>query len=205
MRAGVRRPHLVFGLLAVCLWLSGIRPASAAPITYNEAVGGELAGQNIGTFDIGANMVTGSEVFTGFTSFDSFLFTVASGQQLDSIVLTSFSGALQSFTLAPPGTIDTLTRYGFLILSGANVGTDFLPALLLSDPGKTATAPLGAGTYQVVLGSLATTSYHYTFNVSAAPETPTVPEPATLTLTGLGLLGAVFLRRRATHRAPEVD
>jgi hypothetical protein len=80
-----------------------------------------------------------------------------------------------------------------------------LPALLLSDPGKTATAPLGAGTYQVVLGSIAATSYQYTFNVSAAPQTPAVPEPATLTLMGLGLLGAVSLRRRASPGARDID
>jgi len=193
----------MIALLALCLWLSGSRQVSAAPITYNEAVSGELAGQTIGTFDVGANTVTGAEAFstTGSASFDSFLFTVAAGQQLDSIVLSSFSGVSQAFTLAPPGPISVATRYGFLILGGGNLGSDFLPALLLSDPGKTAIAPLPAGTYQVFLGSTVATTYQYTFNVSAAPETPTVPEPATLTLTGLGLLGAVSLRRRTTHRA----
>jgi len=203
MRSGVRRLHVTFAFLSLCLWLSGVRQVSAAPITYNEAVSGELAGQNIGTFDIGANTVTGSEAAStsGTSNFDVFLFTVAVGQQLDSIVLTSFTGAIQAFTLAPPGSINSATRYGILILSGSNVGSDFLPALLLSDPGKTATAPLPAGTYQVLLGSLAATNYQYTFNVSATAETPTVPEPATLTLTGLGMLGAVFLSRRATRRA----
>jgi hypothetical protein len=97
------------------------------------------------------------------------------------------------------GPIELTSRYGVLTLSPASLGSDILPALLLSDPGKTATAPLPAETYQVVLRSTAAADYTYTFNVSAAPEMPTVPEPATLTLTGLGMLGAAFLRRRAAR------
>lgn len=191
--------RVTFGLAALCLWLSGAGAASAAPITYDEAVSGELAGQTIGTFDIGANTVTGSEPFNGLTQIDSFLFVVRAGQQLDSIVLTRYTGISQGFTLMPPGPINTATRYGFLLLNLANVGTNILPALLVSDPGKTATAPLPAGTYQVQLASVGLTSYRYAFNVSAV-ATPTVPEPATLTLTGLGLLGAVFVRRRTARR-----
>lgn len=197
MRSGVRTLRVTFGLAALCLGLSGAG-AAAAPISYNEAVSGELSGQNIGTFDIGANTVSGSEPFNGLTQTDSFLFVVAAGQQLDSIFLTNYTGVSQGFTLAPPGPLSTATRYGFLLLNLANVGTDILPALLISDPGKTATAPLPAGTYQVLLASVGITSYKYTFNVSAV-EAPAVPEPATLTLTGLGLLGAVFVRRRTAR------
>lgn len=198
MRSGVGTLRVKFGLAALCLWLSGA-VAAAAPITYNEAASGELAGQNIGTFDTGANTVTGSEPFNGLTQIDSFLFVIAAGQQLDSIFLTSYTGVTQTFTLLPPGPLDTATRYGFLMLTPANVGNNILPALLMSDPGKTATAPLPAGTYQLMLTSVGITSYKYTFNVSAAAA-PTVPEPATLTLTGLGLLGAVFARRRTARR-----
>ena len=186
------------GLSLICLWLASVGPASAAIITYSEATDGELAGQSIGTFDVGANTVTGSEPATGVTSFDSFQFTIAAGQQLDSIVMTSFSGVAQAFTLAPPGALDATSRYGFLVLTAANLASDILPALLASDPGKTATAPLPAGVYQVVLASVASTSYQYTFNVSEAPPTPSVPEPATLTLMGLGMFGVALARRRRT-------
>ena len=194
MRSGVRISRAVVALLAAGFWLSVAGPAWAGPITYNEAVGGELAGQSIGTFDIGANTVTGSETTLNGVSFDSFLFTVTAGQQLDGIVLTTLSSP-QGFTLAPPGPISTPTRYGFLLLGSSNVGSDFLPSLLQSDPGKTATAPLPAGTYQVFLGSPGlSTNYEYTFNVSAAKP---VPEPGTLALMGMGVIGLACRWRRA--------
>jgi hypothetical protein len=194
MRSGVRLSHPVVALLAAGFWLSVAGPAWAAPITYNEGVGGELAGQSIGTFDIGANTVTASETTQSGVSFDAFLFTVAAGQQLDGIVLTSLSSVgVQGFTLAPPGPLDLSTRYGFLLLGSSNVGSDFLPLLLQSDPGKTATAPLPAGTYQVFVGSSASSNYEYTFNVSAAKP---VPEPGALALMGIGLVGVAFRWRR---------
>jgi hypothetical protein len=144
-------------------------------------------------------VVTGSEPF-GFNgvTFDSFFFNIPTGLQLDSITLTSFSGVAQGFTLAPPGPLDTATRYGFLNLGPGDVGSDFLPALLLSDAGKTQTAPLPAGTYWVLLGSVANTEYQYTFDVSA------VPEPATVLLTGLGVV-AVSVRRRVLRRRGRVS
>ena len=200
MHSGTRTPHVTLVLLASCLWLSGVGLASAAPITYDEAISGDLSGQTIGTFDIGANTVTGALQFSDPPTVDSFQFVVAAGQQLDSIVVMSFSGLPQTFTLAPPGLLEMTSRYGFLVVSPASLGSDILPALLLSDPGKTATAPLPAAAYQVLLRSAAA-DYTYTFNVSAAPEMPTVPEPATLTLTGIGMLGAAFLRRRAARRS----
>jgi PEP-CTERM motif len=198
MHSGTRIPRVTFVLLASCLWLSGAGLASAAPITYDEAISGDLSGQNIGTFDIGANTVTGAhQFFGGLFTLDSFQFVVAAGQQLDSIVVTSFDG-FAGFTLAPPGPVDLTSRYGIVSVFSSSLGSDILPALLLSDPGKTATAPLPAEAYQVLHVSRGG-DYTYTFNVSAAPEMPTVPEPATLTLTGLGMLGAAFLRRRAAR------
>ncbi len=135
MRSEVRSLPVTFVLAVLCLWLSGAGEAAAAPIKYDEAVSGELAGQNIGTFDIGATSVAGPEPFNGLTQTDSFLFVVAAGQQLDSIFLTSYTGVSQGFTLAPPGPLSTATRYGFLLLNPANVGPDILPAVLMCDPG----------------------------------------------------------------------
>jgi hypothetical protein len=104
MHSGTRIPRVTFVLLASCLWLSGAGFASAAPITYDEAISGDLSGQGIGTFDIGANTVTGALQFSDVPTRDAFQFVVAAGQQLDSIVVTSFGGVAQTFTLAPPGT-----------------------------------------------------------------------------------------------------
>ena len=47
MHSGTRTPRVTLVLLASCLWLSGVGLASAAPITYDEAISGDLSGQSL--------------------------------------------------------------------------------------------------------------------------------------------------------------
>lgn len=104
MPARVRLSFIVSTTLSACIMLSGTDRAWAIPISYVESVSGELAGQNLGVFDIGSNTVTGSEAFAPFGSIDRFLFDIPVGLQLDRIVLSSYtSGGSQAVTLAPPG------------------------------------------------------------------------------------------------------
>jgi hypothetical protein len=120
---------------------------------------------------------------------------------LDSIVLTSFSGQGQAFFFGPLGSFLGLIGPWMTFAGGDRIGADLLPALLLSDPAHPARPPLAAGIYQVELVSaFQLTTYEYAFNVSAAPEVPTIPEPGTLMLTIIGVVSVAFmhLRRRAT-------
>lgn len=68
----------------------------------------------------------------------------------------------------------------------------------------TFTAPVTSGTHEIenlitrVYLSSASTPFEYFTNVSFdAPSEVAVPEPSTLALFGIGLLGIAFMRRRA--------
>ena len=193
------RPSALVSLALVSLvayqWLGSASPAQATPISYDEAISGDLDGQHIGDFDIGANTVTGSAPFDVRAVFDPFLFTVPTGLQLDSIVVSSFSGRGQVIFMGPQGSFLGLIGPWMTFTLPERVGVDLLPELLLSDAAHPGMPPLPAGIYQVELASaFEPTTYTYTFNVSAAPEIPTIPEPATVLLTTAGTAAVLFTR-----------
>lgn len=198
---------------ASCLFAS--TTLLALPVNYTETASGELSGQSIGAFDVGANTVAGSESFSSSgRSLDTFSFVIPAGLQLDSIVLSVFTTSIptiaQGLVLSPLDSVALADRLGFLNLNSSFAGTDVLPSLLLSDPGKTTTAPLGSGVYYAFLSSVSTIdAYQYQFNVSAVPSaTRGVPDAGStlplFVLSSLGLFLAQSCRSRKSRRGTDV-
>ena len=192
--------HRALCLAAVLSCLAG--PTFA--VTVSETVVGDLDTTNdptlvfddIGTLDLGLNTVSGSISVTcapdtpsGFICIagddfaDTFLLTVASGQRIASVLLTTFGSAPTGYT---PG-------FGMLVSPAltfvhTDSFTDFNATRAIIDG-----VPLGAGSYVFGLGQgLADAGgpaeYDWTlaFEVAAVP----VPAGALLMVSGLALLAA---------------
>jgi hypothetical protein len=203
-------------------------PLAAQALSYSEAVGGDFsdstsAPTNLGTLDLGSNTISGTStagatlVFVPDPHFpdqdvDVFSFTIAPGQRLDSINLTSVSlvnneghlggalgdgaflgleaGASITNPLSPAGLLGN-TLVG--ILPGRQAGDDLLIALgALHFPGSIGfSGPLAAGEYTLWWQEGPTdASYAFDLNVSV------IPEPSTALLMGLGLSALAGVRRR---------
>lgn len=174
--------------------------ATAAPISYNESIDGDLAVGGtlpVLALGVGANTVSGSTGSAGsLPDFDSFAFAVASGTELFGIRLElvdavgSFTSA--SWNLRPGNVVNT---------------ADPNPPLALVEalsPGSYAYggAPLQAGTYHFVArdfrwsgGPPAFGDYTFTLTVRDS-AVQAVPEPGALALAGLALAAAGAAARR---------
>jgi len=188
--------------------LFGASVASAAPLTYQESVSGDLpmlhGGVTLG-FDIGTNTVSGTsrvtslplpipppdQFFANGIDFDAFDFSIPSGAQLTSVkyAFTMTDSSATALTNGPAEAdfrLDSGSEQAALIPDSTSPIT-FFPVEL----------PVGSGVHALVnshlriVGSLApfdfvAWQYTWTFEVAPAPVTG-VPEPGTL-----GLLGSAF-------------
>jgi hypothetical protein len=181
----------------------------AAAANYNEGVNGDLsdnlASPTTWILEGGNNSISGSAGVGDVRSdYDLVTFTVPVGMQIDSVRLDSYANqgyasflglqATSAWTTGFDFGVDGDTLLGWVLFDNSYVGTNMLPQMGANGAGYASggfTPPLGAGTYTMLLQDYATPfSYGLTFAVSA------VPEPATLSLAAVGLLGVWSQRRR---------
>lgn len=189
-------------------WLAtavALAPAAANAANYDESISGDLSGipaaPSVWNLDVGANVLKGS---AGTSSdYDILSLTIPAGHRLDSLTLDAYQNqgyasflGLQTgstWTAGLGGSVDGEALLGWDLFDVGYVGTNRLPDIALN--GDTIspqfTPPLVSGTYTILLQDTGSTfNYQFTFNVSA------VPEPGTLILAALGLLGIGRLARR---------
>jgi PEP-CTERM motif-containing protein len=206
-------PIRIAAMVLMCVL--GTVPASATPVTYDEAVSGDLGDAFPATLfvlDLGINTVAGTIAVQPFIApspadFDNFAISVPAGMHLTDLSY-SFVAAIN------PGTIQAVIQYdlnngnaSYTFPPLASVNIDQLGTGLIHPFG--AALPLGAGTYavqQVGLGAGGTGTpgfrTDYTWHFTVEQDTAVVPEPTTFCLLGTGLLVARARRWRGTRQAP---
>jgi len=185
-------------LLAAALIAMG--SVSAAPITYSEAVSGDLptfAIAPMGALDTGLNTIQGRTCFTADGScqwgdFDSFRFTLSPGLVVQSI-------SLDFTTTLLPGS--SWARTGFELRDvDANVLLDSDDFNVL---GPTGSVPafggvlslIDSGQFAIEQRSLARTGAGWFADYTWSLQVAQVPEPSTLALLVLTLFGLGFTLR----------
>lgn len=143
------------------------------------------SGPNTNTYVFGPG---GSLTLTGYLS------TATPGNTAPIIGMTPLvvSGIFSSYSItvqAPPaGTGGTGV--------GAGLGFDFKDPMMLAYFGLPADTEFRFTTSQLAIGACSATAAGFSCNVNNADFQNTAPEPGTLVLLGLGLLGIGLLRRR---------
>jgi hypothetical protein len=174
----------------------------AATVSYNEAISGDLNGSQTFTFDVGANTITGTMSYDGFTyDFDSFVFVLPIGLRLtdvsvafSSVFTMATSPQMLSYLYTAPQlpNTPTLIEQDTIDLLGSSPVSLFVSNL-----------PLSYGAYSIsngfgnIAGVNASWNYTMTFDVSKVPLPPALP----LFATGLGLMGLFGWRQRRAGAA----
>jgi hypothetical protein len=178
-------------------------PASAALINYSEAINGDLsngnplslfvldtAGVNTISGNIGLSAPSGTCPTANQTNFDcdSFALTVLAGLEI-----VGLSVALSNTGATP---LEWRVGTGLLDFAGTPIGNLINTAALSGGA-----LPLGPGSYNVswvrIPTSTAATGIDYTFSITTRQtQSQSIPEPSTLAVVGVGLIGLALSRRR---------
>ena len=174
-----------------------------AQVFYTEATSGDLGDpvdsspSILGLLGLGLNTVNGSLDNTAtILDRDAFTFTVASGQQLDSLSFTSLTGDAHFFALsnqnAPVSTFSASGNYYTSLIDSGNIGVNLLDGTInIFQSGPSPSGPLGPGGYTFWFQETDGSVVPYGLSLT----TSSVPEPSAV----LGLLvagGLMCLRRR---------
>jgi hypothetical protein len=206
------KTDIVTMLASITLLVGMSHGAIAAPVSCSEALSGEDSCINL-TFDIGTNLVAGTMHYISGgmmpnMDVDNPQFTIPTGMQLTSAQLeVSFTNTTASTSpFAVSWDLRNTATFGFLAASCTTlVGSYTCPyGDQLSPTGGaawSAVMPVPSGGYSVIPGFylFATPAggyWDYTFRFVVEPVT--VPEPASIALVCMGLLGLAVVRRR-TH------
>jgi hypothetical protein len=212
--AHTSRGWMLGATLGVALLVAGLlgTPTPSAAFTYSESVSGDLGtflGGPVFAFDAGVNTVSGTfnnNGPAGTQDNDSFAFSVPAALQLQSVYFAfvihgDATNGHTDFELCPSNAF-------------CNIFNELSSRFVFFDPAEISPIsvfdnglPLGPGTYGLqqpgVGGNIFksySVDYTWTFNVGS-PSVPSVPEPASITLIGLGLmtLAAVGRWKKRSH------
>lgn len=196
MYARLKHGLLVISITAFC---------QTTQAAWDEGVDGELSADAAAPTAIsivsGSNIIIGANSIQGSLGRDIFEITLASGQQLDSIILDAYTGPAGggSFFAVQAGsgisTGSAAAQLGQALIgtaSGNSVGDNVLDDLGLAGFGGSGfTGSLTAGTYTFWFQETAgLTEYQFDLQVSE------VPLPAAAWLFGSALLGLMGVARR---------
>lgn len=195
------RPWIPIVLLVLTTCIPSV---VSAQIAFDETTNGDLGDPiaasptDLGVFGIGVNTVSGSldNTFT-FLDRDAFTFTVAAGQQLDSLFFTSLQGEGRFYALSNQDTaLSTTTangNYYTSLIGASNIGVNLLEGTVndLKPAGSSESGPLAAGEYSFWFQETDFTVANYSLSLTVSTA---VPEPSS-TLALLGSLGLMFLGR----------
>jgi len=206
-----------------CHILSGRFRSTGNRIIYDESIDGNLSNNytspTVVSVGLGSNQFFGTTgraapAGTGVIDRDYLTFTIPAGMHLVAIEVlpgtqSDTVGAPVSFIGIRAGNVGSdptttpaytnadlaLTLLGYYLYGPADIGNDILDNLAIANtltpPAQGFTAPLGAGTYTLWIQETVVGNFNYGFDLQV------VPEPESLPLLALGLLGLAYNRRRA--------
>ena len=173
---------------------------SHATVIYDESLSGDLATFDTITLDLsaGTNSVIGSSGYTSsITDFDGFQISLGTGLILTAVeyfinnlsISSNTSYLATSYSLKNGSHTGSTLAYTTINVLSSLPQSMFGTALPLFGNLSLATSPASLGR----IGDGGTWDYEFRFTVAS------VPEPYTLTMIALGLLGIGFSRKRSTQ------